>query len=55
MVLKSETLILSQNYDSDIPRQFLNSFKTSTNISIFWSSTPSMVSSWKQNMEIVVQ
>ena len=43
MVLESEiiTVILSQNYDSNISRQFLNSFKTSTIISIIWSSVPS--------------
>ena len=41
-VLESEiiTLILSKNYDSNISRQFLNSFKSLTKLSIFWSSAP---------------
>ena len=41
-VLESEiiTLFLSQNYDSYISRQRLNSFKTLTILSIIWSSSP---------------
>ena len=41
-VLESEiiTLMLCQNYDSDMSRQLLNSFKTLTIIYIFWSSAP---------------
>ena len=38
MLLEGEiiTLILSQNYDSNISRQLLNSFKTLTILSILW-------------------
>ena len=41
--LKLLLLILSQNYDSNISRQLLNSFKTLTIQSIIWSSVPLMV------------
>ena len=42
ILLESEiiTLILSQNYDSNISRQLLNSFKTLTMLSILWSAIP---------------
>ena len=40
MVLESEmiTLVLSENYDSNISRQLLNSFKYLSLIYMFWSS-----------------
>ena len=42
IVLESEitTLILFLNYDSNISRQLLNSFKTLTMLFIIWSSAP---------------
>ena len=42
IVLEGEmiTLVVFQNYDSNISRQLLNSFKTLTILSIFWSSAP---------------